>query len=167
VKIEAGEPLRKLNYSFQQIENGLVILGIIMTMLITFTNVITRYIFHVGVGWSEELVRFIMIWITFIGMGIAIRNGSHVSIDFFVKKLGRKIKKQADRIGHLLAASFCFFLFVSSLILTFKVFRQEQITAGLQIRIGFIYLILPATTLISTIRYFILMFVGEKGDQKT
>jgi C4-dicarboxylate transporter DctQ subunit len=159
--------LKNLKRSFEQIEDGLVILGIVLTMLITFGNVITRYVFHVGAGWSEELVRFIMIWVTFIGMSIAIRTGSHVSIDFFVKRLGGKMNKEVYRIGYLLGTSFCLFLFVSSVILTFKVFRQEQISAGLQIPMGFIYLILPVTTLISTFRYFILVIVGETEEKQT
>jgi len=153
--------LHKVNQIFIKTENAFVIIGIILTMIITFTNVITRYVFHIGVGWSEELVRFIMIWITFIGMGIAIRTNEHVSIDFFYNLLDVKKRKYASHISYFIATFFCAFLFVSGFILTMKVFRLGQISAGLQIRMGFIYLILPISTFISMIRYAVLVFTGD------
>jgi C4-dicarboxylate transporter DctQ subunit len=153
--------LKQLSQTFIKIENVLVVIGIILTMLIVFVNVVTRYVFHVGVGWSEELVRYVMIWITFIGMGIAIRTKDHVAIDFFVNKLGRRNRKWVDFAGNLIACFFCLFLFISSLILTVHVFQDGQISAGLQIPMGFVYALLPISTAISTFRYFILVFTGQ------
>ena len=153
--------MQRVNRIFIRTENAFVIVGIILTMLITFTNVIARYVFHIGVGWSEELVRFTMIWITFIGMGIAIRTNEHVSIDYFYNLLDVKKRRYASRIVYFIATFFCAFLFVSSLILTANVFRLEQLSAGLQIRMGFIYSMLPVATFISTIRYSVLVFTGD------
>ena len=136
-------------------------------MLITFVNVIARYVFRIGVGWSEELVRYIMIWITFIGMDIAIRTHDHVAIDFFVNRLKDNIRKWTDLAGYLIACLFCLFLFFSSLVLTIHVFQDEQISAGLQIPMGYVYLLLPPITFISTVRYLILLIrrgIGIRSD---
>jgi TRAP-type C4-dicarboxylate transport system permease small subunit len=94
-------------------------------------------------------------------MGIAIRTNEHVSIDYFYNLLDVKKRRYASRIVYFIATFFCAFLFVSSLILTANVFRLEQLSAGLQIRMGFIYSMLPVATFISTIRYSVLVFTGD------
>ncbi len=156
--------MKKTYEIFNKFENGFVITGIILTMLITLVSVIMRYIFRMGAGWSEELVRFIMIWITFVGMGIAIRTGSHVSIDYFCNLLSPKKRRLITRGVYLVATLFCVFLFVSSLILTLHVLRLQQISAGLQIRMGYIYAMLPFAALISTLRYGYLFLNGDNTD---
>ncbi len=162
-----GRPLKKTYEIFNKLENGFVITGIILTMLMTLVSVIMRYVFRLGAGWSEELVRFIMIWITFVGMGIAIRTGSHVSIDYFCNLLSPKKRKLITRGVHLVATFFCILLFVSSLILALNVFRLQQISAGLQIRMGYIYSMLPFAALVSTLRYGYLFFKGDRmGDHQ-
>ena len=147
-----------MNRLLIKIENNFIVIGFILTVLIISAAVTARYIFHFGVGWSEELVRYIMIWITFVGLGVAIRTEEHVAIDFFVEKLGRHKKRVIKRIGHFICFLFCLLLFASSLMLTIKVFYRGQITAGLQIPMGVIYSMLPVAMLISTFRYLILIF---------
>jgi C4-dicarboxylate transporter, DctQ subunit len=145
-----------------RLEDWFVIIGIVLTMLITFGNVFARYFFKVGAGWSEESVRFIMIWVTFVGMDIGIRTHKHVAIDYFVNHLGPGKRNPVNCAVNIVSMLFCVFLFVSSLILTLKVFRLEQISAGLQIPMGYIYTILPVTTLGSAIRYAAIAWKGEE-----
>ena len=159
--------MKQIYYTFIRVENAAVIIGIILTMLITFGNVITRYIFRIGVGWSEELVRYLMIWITFIGMDIAIRTNEHVAIDFFVNLLREGRRQFAEIVGHLISFLFYLFLFVSSLVLTVHVFQDEQISAGLQIPMGYIYLLLPLITFISTVRYLVHLVITAMGKDRS
>lgn len=145
-----------------RVEDWFVIIGIVLTMLITFGNVFARYFFKIGAGWPEESVRFIMIWVTFVGMDIGIRTHKHVAIDYFVNLFSHGKRAPINRVVNFVSMLFCVFLFVSSLILTLKVFRLEQISAGLQIPMGYIYTILPVTTLGSAIRYAAIVWNGEE-----
>ncbi|MFT6642156.1 MAG: C4-dicarboxylate transporter DctQ subunit, partial [Flavobacteriaceae bacterium] len=49
--------------------------------LILFANVVARYVFNWGVPWAEELVRYEIIWMVFIGGSVAVRKGIHIGID--------------------------------------------------------------------------------------
>jgi TRAP-type C4-dicarboxylate transport system permease small subunit len=58
----------------------------IMTVLV-FGNVIFRYGFHSGITWSEELSRFLFIWLVFLGAIPTLKEGTHIGIDLISDKL--------------------------------------------------------------------------------
>ena len=59
------------------------ILIFVMTILI-FTQVVCRYVMHNSLTWSEELGRYLFVWITFVGLPVALKAGAHVAIDLFL-----------------------------------------------------------------------------------
>jgi C4-dicarboxylate transporter DctQ subunit len=158
-----------LDRSLNKIEDGVVTIGIFLTVVITFGNVVARYLFRAGSGWPEESVRYLMIWISFIGMGIGIRTQSHIVVDFFVEKVfGHHNPKRTrvNRMGYSVACFFSLFLFVSSLVLTLKVFEQGQISAGLEIPMWIAYAMLPVATFLSTLRYLLIAVRGGGEERK-
>ncbi len=48
--------------------------------VIVFANVSLRYLTNYSITWSEEVARYLMIWVTFLGAGLALRYGNHVAI---------------------------------------------------------------------------------------
>ncbi len=65
-----------------------VIVGMMGTMaVVIIIQVYMRYVAKSPFPWSEELARFLMAWIAFLGAGMGIRIGSHVGVELFVKKL--------------------------------------------------------------------------------
>ena len=52
-----------------------------------FTQVLARYVFHSSIHWSEELARYLMIWMGLIGASSVMRSDSHVSITLFMERL--------------------------------------------------------------------------------
>ena len=54
--------------------------------LIAFTQVICRYIFNSSLFWAEELIRYLFIWMFFLGAAEASRVGAHVGMDYFISK---------------------------------------------------------------------------------
>lgn len=58
---------------------------------LTFYQVIMRYIFSSASSWSEELIRFIFIWCSFIAAAIGVREGIHIGINIFVNLLPTKL----------------------------------------------------------------------------
>ena len=63
--------------------NEVLVVGLMMTMTsLVLLNVVTRYGFRFSVTWAEELARFLMIWVAYIGAGLALRNGNHVAFEY-------------------------------------------------------------------------------------
>ena len=81
--------------------------AILLTTVVLFVNVVLRYVFSDSTSWAEELIRYLMIWITFIGGGICVRRGAHIRMDFIMTVIPRRYGLMLTRTAYLLAAAFC------------------------------------------------------------
>ena len=65
-----------------------VIAGFLAVMVVlVFGNVVLRYVFNSGITVSEELSRWLMVWLTFLGAIVALREHSHLGVDTLVRAL--------------------------------------------------------------------------------
>ena len=61
--------------------NGFVIVALLGAMAcIVFANVTLRFLTSESLVWAEEVARYLMIWMTFLGAGLALRRGLHVAV---------------------------------------------------------------------------------------
>ena len=56
-------------------------------VVLVFGNVVLRYVFNSGITISEELSRWLMVWLTFLGAIVALREHSHLGVDTLVRAL--------------------------------------------------------------------------------
>ena len=70
-------------------------IGIMMGIMfiLVFINVVTRYIFGFSFATTEEISTFLMIWITYIGAGLALREGRLAAIDLFQDMIPAKPRR--------------------------------------------------------------------------
>jgi TRAP-type C4-dicarboxylate transport system permease small subunit len=61
-------------------------------VILVFGNVVLRYGFNSGITVSEEVSRYLFIWLTFIGAVIAMHEHAHLGVDSLVRELPRKGK---------------------------------------------------------------------------
>ncbi len=64
----------------------LVVLLLVMTGA-TLAGVFARYFMNDALVWSEEVARYSMVWLSFMGGGLVFRHGGHIAIDVLVRKL--------------------------------------------------------------------------------
>ena len=81
--------------------------GVIAAMLaamvvLVFGNVVLRYVFNSGITVSEEVSRWLFIWMTFLGAIVALREHGHLGVDMVVQRLPAWAKKICLGLGHLL-----------------------------------------------------------------
>lgn len=80
-------------------------LGLMVVMV--FGNVVLRYGFNSGITVSEELSRWLFVWMTFLGAVVAMRNHAHLGTDTVVGRLPLAGKKFCFVVAHLLMLSMC------------------------------------------------------------
>src|SRR6187455_2041413 len=71
-----------------------VALCLAVMVVLVFGNVVLRYVFNSGIATSEELSRWLLVWLTFLGAIVALREHSHLGVDTLVRALppfGKKI----------------------------------------------------------------------------
>jgi TRAP-type C4-dicarboxylate transport system permease small subunit len=91
---------------------------VVMTLMsaisvIIFTQVVCRYVFNHSLYWSEEVGRYILIWITFLGASVGVKRYAHIGIDFLYNRTHGLFRKILDFIiillGLFFAALICYF----------------------------------------------------------
>lgn len=88
---------------FHRLEEGLIAFLLAVMTLVTFGQVIARYVFNYSFVWALELTSYLFGFLIFIGMSYGVRVGSHIGIDALVKAL----KPGAARIVGGAAALLC------------------------------------------------------------
>ena len=77
---------------FNQIEEFLCALLMAFMACLAFANVLSRYLLHYSISFSQELVLNAFVWATFLGTAVAFKRGHHVMVSFFVEKFPRRIQ---------------------------------------------------------------------------
>jgi TRAP-type C4-dicarboxylate transport system permease small subunit len=82
-----------------------------LMVLMVFGNVVLRYGFNSGITVSEELSRWLFVWMTFLGAIVAVRNHAHLGTDALVGRLSTRGKKACFIAAHMLMLFMCWLMF--------------------------------------------------------
>ena len=85
--------LEKLIDGYCQLISYLIAALLALMVVLVFGNVFMRYAFNSGFSISEELSRWLFVWLTFLGAVAALRSNAHLGTDMLVGKLGPLGKK--------------------------------------------------------------------------
>ena len=85
-----------------RLEEGVIAFLLALMTVITFGQVIARYVFDYSFVWALELVTFLFAWLIFLGMSYGVRVGSHIGVDALVKALGPRTARIVGAIATLL-----------------------------------------------------------------
>ncbi|MDZ4144199.1 MAG: TRAP transporter small permease [Burkholderiales bacterium] len=88
---------------FEHLEEGLIAFLMAAMTLVTFMQVIARYVFNYSFVWALELTGVMFAWLIFIGMSYGVRVGVHIGVDVLV----RVLKPAAARALSSVAAALC------------------------------------------------------------
>ncbi|WP_088007087.1 TRAP transporter small permease [Indiicoccus explosivorum] len=124
------------------------ILILLMTVLVVavFMQVVFRFVIEQPLAWTEELGRYCLIWITFLGAGYAMATNSHIGVEFFVEKAAVPVR----RVTYILSATACLVFFLLLVLEGYElaVSGMSQSSPVLQIPMGYIYAAIPVSGVI-------------------
>jgi TRAP-type C4-dicarboxylate transport system permease small subunit len=124
-----------------RIVEAFVAMVMAIMVLTVFGSVIFRYVLSSPLGWSEEVSRVTLVWVTLAGSYLAYRRGSHMRMSAMVDTLHPQLRTVLVLIGRILTA-----LFLTVLIQQGYLFAQRFVktrTEGLGISASYYYAILP------------------------
>jgi TRAP-type transport system small permease protein len=119
----------------------LVLMMIVMGSSISI-QVFSRYIINRPTGWSEELARYLFVWITFLGGAVVIRQRRHVDVSFLTDRLPRRVAA-----GFLLVADLAVLFFLGALAwagIGITGVAHRQLSAAMEFPMSFAYAAMPA-----------------------
>lgn len=91
--------------------NVVIALCLAVMVVLVFGNVVMRYGFNSGITLSEELSRWLFVWMTFMGAIVALREHGHLGTDMLVGKLSPRGKKLCLGLTYVLMLWMCALLF--------------------------------------------------------
>ncbi|MFO1316145.1 MAG: TRAP transporter small permease [Burkholderiales bacterium] len=89
-------------------------------VVLVFGNVVLRYAFNSGISVSEELSRWLFVWLTFVGAVIALRDHAHLGMDSVVSRLPAWGKKACFLLSNVLML-YCVWLFFQGSVAQVKI----------------------------------------------
>ncbi|MDB5930511.1 MAG: Tripartite ATP-independent periplasmic transporter, DctQ component [Polaromonas sp.] len=107
--------LQKLINRYCQFLNYLLVAALALMVVLVFTNVVLRYAANSGISVSEELSRWLFVWLTFLGAIVALNEGAHLGTDTLVSRLSVRGKKVCLVLAHVLMLFVCWLIFKGSL----------------------------------------------------
>ena len=122
---------------------------LLFTSLLTIISlqIISRYIFHEPFVWAEEGAGLIFIWLCFLGGTVVHRKGTHISIDYFIRRFNTLAKKIISLTILLLTIILFAFLIFISIPLIERGGLLKAVTIP-WINWGYIYLAVPVSTVV-------------------
>jgi TRAP-type C4-dicarboxylate transport system permease small subunit len=137
-------------------EEWTLFVTVMVAMVSLFFNVILRYGFSYSLAWSEELVREVILYTTFVGCSVAIKNRSTVRIDALVQ-LVPKLKFPLAIFSYLVNLAFAVVMLYFGIQLAALQVESDQSTLILQIPTVYLYAILPLMGFLMVVRVLIMM----------
>ena len=107
--------MEKLNALFFKLAEVTLVIMLSAMVIMVFGNVVLRYGFNDGIISSEEISRFLFIWITFLGAIVTFRDNGHLGLDSVVRKLSTRGKKFAFTLSNVLMLGCCTLMFYGTL----------------------------------------------------
>ena len=131
---------RILDLSEKALDAIMVLMMIVMGSSI-FIQVFSRYVLNRPTGWSEEVARYLFIWIAMVGSAVVIRKRRHVDVTVLVDRLPRRVRMITDLVCDLAVLSFlCVLLWVG---IGLTGIANRQLSPALEVPMSFAYVAMP------------------------
>ena len=141
----------------------LIILMAVMVLDVVW-QVLTRFVMNDPSSFTEELAIFLLIWISLLGSAYALRKKAHLGIDLLSHYVSEKQKDMLDIVINIIVILVCLLVFViGGIRLMYITLKLNQISPALQIKMGYIYSVLPLTGILM-IYYSVIAIFNREPD---
>jgi len=123
---------------------------------ILFITVVLRYLFNNPPVWTEEISRYVMIWIVYLGVSQSIETNTEIKIDILTQMTTSAIiKKMAHVIAVVSGIVVSVFMLFYGIEFTKTLFETGQVAASIPIPMAYFYSIIPIASVLMTIKYIV------------
>ena len=147
--------LIKLDAMLARVEGwGLMVMVAVMTVVVLL-QVIYRYVLSQPLYWSEEMARYLFVWISILGAALSVQRRGHFGMDFFFRMFPEKGKRFVTFLIYLLMGAVVLVLLVKGVALVQK--TAGQLSPAMEISMGWAYACLPAGSFLMAIHLLVIM----------
>ncbi len=118
----------------------LVALGMAALIFVITAQIVSRVVFT-AFGWTEEVARFLLIWLTFLGAALAWQQGRHIAVTVLVERLPAGARRWVQGAALLVVCGFA--LALAWLGWSFMEVSAFQRSPSLRLRMAHVYAVIP------------------------
>jgi len=93
-----------------RIEEVFMALALGIMTLLTFVQVVLRYVFHSGLVWSLEATSYLFGWLIVVGMAYGVRTNAHIAVDLLTRALAPKLQRIVASVALGASLAYCVLL---------------------------------------------------------
>ena len=142
--------LKLLNDHF---EEYLLVVLMVAEVVVVFAQVVTRYVFHMPLAWSEELARYMFIWLVWIGAAYATKLRKNIIIDVVASKFKGNVKLISEIINFVLFVVLMLFMLWTTSTVMMQVYESNSMGTGTHLPMWIVWLSLPLSMALNLLRY--------------
>lgn len=149
-------PIRALNIidkSFETFETYVLSYGILIMALNTIANVFGRNVLNQSLYFSEEVNQFLIVLVTWVGLGYASRKGRHIRMSAVYDQLSERLKKALMIVMSLITGAIMFVLAYYSYQYLMGLVDRGTVTPALRVPLWVTYVWVPIGFIITGVQY--------------
>ena len=152
--------LAKFYKIFDTIRNILIVLIFGFIVISGALAIFLRYMPHLKtLSWVDEILRYLNIWVVFLGASVAVKRGNHLNVDFFIKKIFPGKSFNLVKKTTLLVILVCLIILIVASIQKVLGTLNVVIQAA-PISIAVFYLAIPVGCAFMFLDYLLILFFG-------
>lgn len=141
--------MRKLN---EYLEEVILVILLVCMIFILGLQIVLRYVFKNSLSWSEELVRYMFVWSTFIGIPYCIKNNTSIRVNQFKTAMPIKVQNILSYVDKFIMFILFLIMAVFSIDIVNSSFASGQSSAAMGIPYWLIQISVPIGSVLSLIR---------------
>jgi C4-dicarboxylate transporter DctQ subunit len=106
--------LKALRNAINRLEEGLLAFLLALMTLLTFVQVVLRYVFNTGLVWSLEATTYSFAALVLIGMSYGVRTKTHIAVDLFTRKMPRHVRHYVALLAVIVCIGYAALMFYGS-----------------------------------------------------
>jgi C4-dicarboxylate transporter DctQ subunit len=131
----------KIDNLLAKTEAAVIIAMVVVMTVVVFLQVVYRYVLAQPLHWSEELARYLFVWLSILGATLGLQRRGHFGLDVFFRMFPRKMKQSMGFFIYFLIGAVIFVILVQGITLVEKTASQESPAMG--ISMSWAYACLP------------------------
>ena len=149
----------------ERIEEGLITFLLAGMTLVTFMQVVARYIFNYSFVWAVELTGVMFAWLLCLGMSYGVRVGAHIGIDAFVKSLTPRAARSIGMVAAILCVVYSIIVTVGGFIYVRKMYDVGILMQDMPVAQWIPRAVLPPGFALLTFRYAQVLYRLATGQE--
>ena len=132
--------MKVLTFLDEHIEQIILTILLAAMSLIIGVQIFMRYVVQESLTWSEELARYLFIWVSYFGVSYGVKKHAHIRVEAAMMFMPVKIKPYIYIISNIIFLIFALMVVKEGFILSAKIFGFGQSSPAMGIPMGYIYL---------------------------